>query len=129
MARVAEPAARHGCGLHTHLHPRPDEREKAGRHLGNGPVDFLEGAGWLRPGAWFAHCSQLSDEEMQAFAESSVGVAHCPRTTPRLSFPLTRISAMRKYGVNVWALASTAPRAMTADPCSENCGLRSFYIG
>jgi cytosine/adenosine deaminase-related metal-dependent hydrolase len=101
MARVAKLAARHGCGLHTHLHPRPDEREKAGRHLGSGPVDFLKAAGWLRPGTWFAHCSQLSDEEMQAFAESSVGVAHCPRTIPRLGFPLTRISAMRKYGVNV----------------------------
>ena len=101
MAQVAELAARHGCGLHTHLHPRPDEREKAARHLGSGPVNFLESAGWLRPGTWFAHCSQLSDEEMQAFAENGVGVAHCPRTIPRLGFPLTRISAMRKHGINV----------------------------
>jgi 8-oxoguanine deaminase len=101
MTRVADLAARYGCGLHTHLHPRPDEREKARRHLGTGPVDFLKHAGWLRPGTWFAHCSQLTDEEMQAFAENGVGVAHCPRTIPRLGFPLTRISAMRKHGVKV----------------------------
>jgi 8-oxoguanine deaminase len=101
MTRVAELAARHGCGLHTHLHPRPDEREKASRHLGTGPVSFLKQAGWLRPGTWFAHCSQLTDEEMQAFAENGVGIAHCPRTIPRLGFPLTRIGAMRKYGVKV----------------------------
>jgi 8-oxoguanine deaminase len=101
MARVAELAAQYGCGLHTHLHPRPDEREKAHRHLGSGPLNFLKNAGWLRPGTWFAHCSQLTDEEMQAFAENGVGVAHCPRTIPRLGFPLTRISAMRKYGIKV----------------------------
>src|SRR6185295_2157166 len=50
---------------------------------------------------WFAHCSQLTDEEMQAFADNGAGIAHCPRTIPRLGFPLTRISAMRKYGVKV----------------------------
>jgi cytosine/adenosine deaminase-related metal-dependent hydrolase len=101
MVRVADLAARHGCGLHTHLHPRPDEREKASRYLGTDPVTFLEQAGWLRPGTWFAHCSQLTDEDMQAFAANGVGVAHCPRTIPRLGFPLTRISAMRKHGVKV----------------------------
>lgn len=101
MKRVAELSTRHGCGLHTHLHPRPDERDKASRYLGTDPISFLKQAGWLRPGAWFAHCSQLRDEEMQAFAENGVGVAHCPRTIPRLGFPLTRISTLRKYGVKV----------------------------
>lgn len=101
MERVARMSTQHGCGLHTHLHPRPDEREKASRHLGTDPVSFLKQAGWLRPGAWFAHCSQLKDEEMQAFAANGVGVAHCPRTIPRLGFPLTRISALRKHGIRV----------------------------
>jgi 8-oxoguanine deaminase len=101
MTRVADLAARIGCGLHTHLHPRPDEREKASRHLGSNPIEFLKRAGWLRPGTWFAHCSQLTDEEMQVFAENGVGVAHCPRTIPRLGFPLTRIGTMRRYGLNV----------------------------
>jgi 8-oxoguanine deaminase len=101
MTRVADLAARAGCGLHTHLHPRPDEREKASRHLGTNPIDFLKRAEWLRPGTWFAHCSQLTDEEMRIFAENGVGIAHCPRTIPRLGFPLTRVGAMRRYGVNV----------------------------
>jgi cytosine/adenosine deaminase-related metal-dependent hydrolase len=101
IVRVADLAARYRCGLHTHLHPRPDEREKAARHLGTDPVTFLKQAGWLRNGTWFAHCSQLTDDDMQAFADNSVGVAHCPRTIPRLGFPLTRISAMRRFGVKV----------------------------
>jgi cytosine/adenosine deaminase-related metal-dependent hydrolase len=101
MRRVSALSAELGCGLHTHLHPRPDERQKAREFLGSEPVKFLADSGWLRRGAWFAHCSQLRDDEMQIFAERQVGIAHCPRTIPRLGFPLTRISAMRKHGVSV----------------------------
>lgn len=101
MARIAQLAEEYGCGLHTHLHPRPDEREKADRYLQCGPVDFLARTGWLRPGTWFAHCSQLTDDEMSRFAASGVGVAHCPRTIARLGFPLTRITAMRERAVTV----------------------------
>jgi cytosine/adenosine deaminase-related metal-dependent hydrolase len=101
MTEVAELAAAHGCGLHTHLHPRPDEREKARNHLGCGPIDFLKQAGWMRPGTWLAHCSQLTDNEIHAFAENGVGIAHCPRTIPRLGFPLTRVGAMRRHGASV----------------------------
>jgi cytosine/adenosine deaminase-related metal-dependent hydrolase len=43
----------------------------------------------------------LTDDEMQVFAANGVGIAHCPRTIPRLGFPLTRISAMRRYGLKV----------------------------
>jgi len=101
MAKVAKIADEYGCGLHTHLHPRPDEREKAKQYLDCGPVDFLARTGWLRPGTWFAHCSQLTDDEMRQFADNGVGIAHCPRTIPRLGFPLTRITAMRQHGVTV----------------------------
>ena len=40
MTQVAELADRHGCGLHSHLHPRPDEREKARRYLDANPSVF-----------------------------------------------------------------------------------------
>jgi 8-oxoguanine deaminase len=101
MTKIAKLADEYGCGLHTHLHPRPDEREKAKQYLDCGPVDFLARAGWLRPGTWFAHCSQLTDDEMGRFADNGVGIAHCPRAIPRLGFPLTRIAAMRERGVTV----------------------------
>ena len=114
MSRVARIASESGCGLHTHLHPRPDEREKAARLLGSTPVAFLERAGWLRPGTWFAHGSQLLDEEMSVFADRGVGVAHCPHTIPRLGFPLTRIAELRRRGV---------PTGIGTDgPASNDCG-------
>lgn len=101
MRRIADAARAHGCGLHTHLHPREDEREKAKRLLDTTPVEFLAASDWLRPGTWFAHCSQLEAHEMQRFADQGVGIAHCPRTIARLGFPLTPISAMRAHGVAV----------------------------
>lgn len=101
MQKIATLAAEFGCGLHTHLHPRPDERQKATTHLQSDPIAFLKQSGWMRPGTWFAHCSQLTDDEMKEFADANVGVAHCAHTIPRLGFPLARISAMREHGVAV----------------------------
>lgn len=101
MKNIATLASEFGCGLHTHLHPRPDERAKARDYLQSDPVSFLKASGWMRAGTWFAHCSQLTDDEMKAFSDAGVGVAHCAHTIPRLGFPLTRISALRKFGVSV----------------------------
>jgi len=101
MQKIAVLATEFCCGLHTHLHPRPDERQKAADHLQSTPVAFLKQSGWMRSGTWFAHCSQLTDDEMKEFSDNDVGVAHCAHTIPRLGFPLTRISAMREHGVTV----------------------------
>jgi 8-oxoguanine deaminase len=101
MEAVSRLARDHGCGLHTHLHPRPDEREKARLYGHGGPLDLLERTGWLRPGTWFAHGSQLSDDEMRRLGDAGVGVAHCAHTVPRLGFPVTRIATLRRSGVVV----------------------------
>lgn len=101
MRRIAEIAARNGCGLHTHLHPRPIEHEMARRYSNMTLLDFLADIGWLRPGTWFAHCTELSDAEMDAFAAHGCGVAHCARTVVRLGYALTRLGEMRRRGVKV----------------------------
>jgi cytosine/adenosine deaminase-related metal-dependent hydrolase len=101
MRRTAEVAAAHGCGLHTHYHPRDDERQLAERLHGRSPAAFLRDCGWLRPLTWFAHCTQLHAEDMALFAHHGCGVAHCPRTVLRLGYPLTPVSAMRRRAVSV----------------------------
>jgi 8-oxoguanine deaminase len=119
MRAIADLAADHGCGLHTHFHPRPDEREKAAELLGTDPVSFLDRSGWLRPGTWFAHGSQLRDEDIRRLADAGCGVSHCPRTIVRLGFPLTPIAAFRraglKVGIGVDGAASNDSGAMLAD--------------
>jgi 8-oxoguanine deaminase len=77
------------------------------------PVAYLKSSNWIRPGTWYAHCIQLTDGEMESFADAGVGIAHCAHTIARLGFPLTRISAMRQFGVAV---------GIGVDGCASNDG-------
>jgi cytosine/adenosine deaminase-related metal-dependent hydrolase len=101
MRACADLAAQHGCGLHAHYHPRPAEREACRRLNGVEPIAFLEAAGWLRPGTWFAHCTELDDEEIGRFAARGVGIAHCPRTVLRLGYRMPRLHQWRRAGVRI----------------------------
>ncbi len=101
MRDIGALAAELGCGLHAHLHPRSAERALSKRETGMDPVEFLQAAGWLRPGTWFAHCTELNDTDIALFADSSVGVAHCPRTVLRLGYRMPRLHRMRAAGIPV----------------------------
>ena len=101
MSALAALAAEHGCGLHAHYHPRAAERELCRRLNGVAPIDYLDRAGWLRQGAWFAHCTELDDEEIERFAARAVGIAHCPRTVLRLGYGMPRLHAWRRAKVKV----------------------------
>lgn len=101
MRRTADIAEAHGLGLHTHFHPRQMERELCLKNTGMDTIAFLRKSGWLTPRAWYAHCAELSDEEMAAFADAGVGIAHCPRTIVRLGYAMTRVPQMRQRGIRV----------------------------
>jgi cytosine/adenosine deaminase-related metal-dependent hydrolase len=101
MRACAELAAEYGCGLHAHYHPRPAERDLCRRLNGMAPIDFLEAAGWLRPGTWFAHCTELDDGEIERFAARGVGIVHCPRTVLRLGYRMPRLHLWRRAGIRV----------------------------
>jgi 8-oxoguanine deaminase len=101
LRALADLAAEHGCGLHVHLHPRRAERQTCMRLNGVEPIDFLDSAGWLRPGTWFAHCTELDDHDMERMAETGVGIAHCPRTVLRLGYAVPPVHRWRAAGIRV----------------------------
>lgn len=101
MRKLSDFAAANACGLHTHLHPRPDERDYVRTRLGSTPLDILKESGWLREGTWLAHGTQLTEEEMTVLADRGVGLAHCPRCVMRLGLPATRIGTMRARGMRI----------------------------
>lgn len=101
MRLMADMAAEAGAGLHTHFHPREIERALSREATGMEPVDFLEKSGWLRPGTWLAHCTEINDEEIRRFAAAEVGIAHCPRTVVRLGYRMPRVAAWRRAGIRV----------------------------
>jgi 8-oxoguanine deaminase len=119
MRALADMAAEHGCGLHVHYHPRPAERELCRRLNGVDPIDYLDHAGWLRSRTWFAHCTELDDQEIERFAARGVGIAHCPRTVLRLGYRLPRLHAWRgarvKVGIGADGGASNDAGAFISD--------------
>jgi 8-oxoguanine deaminase len=101
MRDLADLAEQQGCGLHAHYHPLQAERALCLKLNGHSPLAFLDAAGWLRPGTWLAHCTELDDEEIERFAASGVGVVHCPRTVLRLGYRMPRLAQMRRAGVKI----------------------------
>ncbi len=101
MRANADMAAKYGCNLHTHYHPRKLERDLSRQLLGKEPLDFLRDAGWVGPHTWMAHSTELTDQEIEAFAGAGVGVAHCPHTIIRLGYQITPVARIRRSGVTV----------------------------
>lgn len=97
VARLAEEAQ---CLLHTHCHPRPDERATC-EALGTTPFAFLRDAGWLTPRTLIAHGTRIRPEEMALLAAHGAALAHCPRMLLRLGARVTPVHTMRAAGMRV----------------------------
>jgi len=94
-------ARRHGVKIHTHLAETADEDTYCAERYGKRPFDVVADQGWEGPDVWFAHCVKLNQQEIERFAKSGVGVAHCPSANSRLGSGVAPIPAMLKAGVAV----------------------------
>ncbi|NRQ35870.1 8-oxoguanine deaminase [Nonomuraea sp. NN258] len=101
MVQAAELARAKGVRLHTHLAETLDEDEHCLEQFGLRPVDYMEKLGWLGPDVWFAHTVHLSDHDIDRFAETGTGSAHCPSSNGRLGAGIARVSEMLRRGANV----------------------------
>src|SRR5207244_12271990 len=84
MTESAELARRLGLPLHTHLAETIEEEAYCRGLYGCRPVEYLERLGWLAEDVWCAHCVHLDDSDIDKFATSGTGVAHCPTSNLRL---------------------------------------------
>ena len=87
--------------LHTHLAETRDEEAFCLAHFGARPVAYAQELGWVGDDVWHAHCVHLNDEEIDRFAASRTGVAHCPSSNMRLGSGIAPLRAMRDRGVDV----------------------------
>src|SRR5207248_1493205 len=101
MEESAALARRLGLQLHTHLAETMEEDEYCRELYGCTPVEYLERVGWLADDVWCAHCVHLSDADVQTFARSGVGVAHCPTSNLRLGAGVARTRDLVDAGVRV----------------------------
>ena len=88
-----------GVMLHTHLAEDKDDVAFSLERFGCRPGDYAESLGWTGEDVWHAHCVQLDDREIDLFARTRTGVAHCPSSNCRLGSGIAPLAAMAAKGV------------------------------
>src|SRR5919204_1379311 len=101
MRESAELARTLGLRLHTHLAETVEEDAYCEQLYGCRPVEYLAELGWLGDDIWCAHCVHLSHADVATFAETGVGVAHCPTSNLRLGAGVARVRDLLDAGVRV----------------------------
>lgn len=90
-----------GVRLHTHLAENDEDIRYSLDNFGMLPGDYAESLGWVGEDVWHAHCVKLSGHEVELFAHTGTGVAHCPCSNARLASGIAPIRNMRDAGVHV----------------------------
>jgi cytosine/adenosine deaminase-related metal-dependent hydrolase len=87
--------------LHTHLAENDEDIAYSLAKFGCRPGQYAEDLGWTGDDVWHAHCVKLDESEINLFARSQTGVAHCPCSNCRLGSGIAPVRSMRDAGVKV----------------------------
>ncbi|WP_408590707.1 8-oxoguanine deaminase [Novosphingobium sp.] len=90
-----------GVMLHTHLAEDADDVAFSLERFGCRPGQYAQELGWVGPDVWHAHCVQLDAAEIELFAQTRTGVAHCPCSNCRLGSGIAPVRQMLAAGVPV----------------------------
>ncbi len=90
-----------GVMLHTHLAENDEDIAYSLAQFGCRPGQYAEDLGWTGADVWHAHCVKLDGAEIDLFARSRTGIAHCPCSNCRLGSGIAPVRAMRDAGVKV----------------------------
>lgn len=88
-----------GVMMHTHLAENEEDISYSQEMFGCRPGEYAESLGWVGRDVWHAHCVKLDAAEIDLFARTGTGVAHCPCSNCRLGSGIAPIRAMRDAGV------------------------------
>jgi 8-oxoguanine deaminase len=101
MMASAVLAREYGVQLHTHLAETEDEEKFCIELFGQRPVAYMEQVNWVGSDVWFAHSVHVNDDEIDQYALTGCGVAHCPSSNMRLASGIPPILKMLISGVKV----------------------------
>ncbi len=73
-----------GVMMHTHLAENDEDIAYSQAQFGCRPGQYAEELGWVGDDVWHAHCVKLDGAEIELFAHTRTGVAHCPCSNCRL---------------------------------------------
>ena len=101
MRDAAELARDKGVMLHTHLAENEEDIAYSLAQFGCRPGQYAEDLGWTGAHVWHAHCVRLDAGEIDLFARSRTGIAHCPCSNCRLGSGIAPVRQLRDAGVAV----------------------------
>ncbi|KPL84386.1 hydroxydechloroatrazine ethylaminohydrolase [Thermanaerothrix daxensis] len=101
MRESARLARHYGVHLHTHLAETQDEEVFCLQKFGYRPVAYMESLEWVGEDVWFAHAVHVNAMEIQVFARTGCGVAHCPGSNMRLASGIAPVMRYLAHGVKV----------------------------
>jgi cytosine/adenosine deaminase-related metal-dependent hydrolase len=87
--------------MHTHLAENDEDIAYSLEKFGCRPGQYAEDLGWTGDDVWHAHCVKLDGQEIDLFARTKTGVAHCPCSNCRLGSGIAPLREMRDAGVPV----------------------------
>ncbi|MEM9477119.1 MAG: 8-oxoguanine deaminase [Pseudomonadota bacterium] len=90
-----------GVRLHTHLAENDEDIAYSEAQFGCRPGQYAEDLGWTGDDVWHAHCVKLDAQEIDLFAQTGTGVAHCPCSNCRLGSGIAPVRQMLDRGVPV----------------------------
>jgi 5-methylthioadenosine/S-adenosylhomocysteine deaminase len=89
------------CAVQLHLHESRQEVAESVSKCGMRPIARLQKLGLLNSSLLAVHSVHLNDEEIAAFADAAVSVAHCPRSNLKLADGFAPVVNMLQKGINV----------------------------
>ncbi len=101
MKQAAILAREKSVQLHTHLAETQDEEQFCLELFGHRPVAYMESLDWVGDDVWFAHSVHVNNDEIEVYARTGCGVAHCPGSNMRLASGIAPIREMRDARVPV----------------------------
>ena len=101
MRNAAILARDKGVMLHTHLAENDEDIAYSLAKFGYRPGQYAQDLGWTGDDVWHAHCVKLDAAEIDLFARTRTGIAHCPCSNCRLGSGIAPVRALRDAGVKV----------------------------
>jgi 8-oxoguanine deaminase len=101
MRETARMARTYGVGLHTHLAENVEDIDYSIASFGMRPGEYIEAVEWTGHDVWHAHCVQLDRAEIDLFARTGTGIAHCPCSNMRLASGIAPVRDLLDAGVKV----------------------------
>lgn len=90
-----------GMSIHMHLHETAHEVREQQQKNGQSPIQRLHELGLLSPFFMAVHMTQLTDDEIDFYAQSGGHIIHCPESNLKLASGFCPVAKCLEAGINV----------------------------